>query len=430
MQGTVALSNIFGFATGLYFCIPDNPQLRVLRTTINDRLYKIRHCQDIKGIERKLPLYESLIDPGLLAQAAAAGLDLASVLNDLNSPLPNYRFVHLLRKALEMCEHVKTLGKAFIKAKEKKDYEALLAIRNIHHGIIQGMVKEQKKLAVSESKKAVEALHQSREQPVYKMTHNLKLLGEDLSKIPEFSDAEGAFNELVDQIEAPLVESGMKLIAVEKEEIEKAIESLDLMPIMNALETAASELQVFPTLNGHTSPFGVGLAACFGPPNIAKGIEGVSKAYSFISDLLSHQSSNVSRRQNLVKQNQVRQKQANESGHEVKPIDKQILTHEIKIAATEQDLSNQEQEISNAQEIEGFLKDKYTRTELYQWIEQSVSALYYQTYTVAHDWAKKAEIAYRFERSIQDTNFIKFGYWETANIETTASTLENGYSWG
>jgi hypothetical protein len=132
VQGTVALANIFGFATGLYFCIPDNPQLRALRTTIDDRLYKIRHCQDIKGVERKLPLYEPAIDPGLLVQAAAAGLDLASVLNDLNSPLPNYRFVHLLRKALEMCEHVKILGKAFIKAKEKKDCEALLALRNRH----------------------------------------------------------------------------------------------------------------------------------------------------------------------------------------------------------------------------------------------------------------------------------------------------------
>src|SRR5256885_11809924 len=51
----------------------------------------------INGIERKLPLYEPPIDPGLLVAAAAAGLSLSSVLNDLNSPLPNMRFKHLLR---------------------------------------------------------------------------------------------------------------------------------------------------------------------------------------------------------------------------------------------------------------------------------------------------------------------------------------------
>ena len=84
-NGVVGLANVFGFATTLYFCIPDNPQLRALRDTIDDRLFKIRHCQNIEGVFRKLPLFEPPIDPGLLVQAAAQGLSLASVLNDLNS---------------------------------------------------------------------------------------------------------------------------------------------------------------------------------------------------------------------------------------------------------------------------------------------------------------------------------------------------------
>ena len=83
-------------------CIPDNPDLKAIRDTIDDRLFKIRHCQDITGVERKLPLYEPAIDPGLLVAAVAAGLSLSSVLNDLNSPLPNSQFKSLLRKALEM----------------------------------------------------------------------------------------------------------------------------------------------------------------------------------------------------------------------------------------------------------------------------------------------------------------------------------------
>jgi hypothetical protein len=117
-SGVIGLPNIFGFATGLYFCVPDNPELRALRSTIDGGLYKIRHCQGIKGVERKLLLYEPPIDPGLLVQAAAAGLSLGGVLDDLNSPLPNFRFVHLLEEALEMCEQVKKLGQEFIKAKK------------------------------------------------------------------------------------------------------------------------------------------------------------------------------------------------------------------------------------------------------------------------------------------------------------------------
>ena len=113
-NGGVGLPNVFGFASTLYFCIPDNPDLRALRDTIDDRLFKIRHCEDIEGVCRLLPLFEPSINPALLVQAVAQGLSLSSVLNDLNSPMPNYRFYYLLQKALELCSEVKALGNAFL----------------------------------------------------------------------------------------------------------------------------------------------------------------------------------------------------------------------------------------------------------------------------------------------------------------------------
>src|SRR5204862_81754 len=77
-NGVVGLANIFGFATSLYFCIPQNPQLTGLRDLIDDRLWKIRHCEDIEGIFRQLPLFEPPIDPGLLVEAVAQGLSISS----------------------------------------------------------------------------------------------------------------------------------------------------------------------------------------------------------------------------------------------------------------------------------------------------------------------------------------------------------------
>src|SRR5204863_4875262 len=96
-----------------------------VRETIDDRLFKIRHCQDINGVYTPLPLFEARIDPGLLVQAAAQGLSLSSVLNDLNAQMPNYRFGYLLQKAMEACGELKALGSALISAKEKGDAEAL-----------------------------------------------------------------------------------------------------------------------------------------------------------------------------------------------------------------------------------------------------------------------------------------------------------------
>ena len=58
-QDNIVLTNMFGFATTHYFGIPDNPQLASLRALIDDRLYKIRHCQDINGNAISLALWDS-----------------------------------------------------------------------------------------------------------------------------------------------------------------------------------------------------------------------------------------------------------------------------------------------------------------------------------------------------------------------------------
>lgn len=419
VNGEVKLANIFGLATAQYFCIPDNPDLRAVRDLIDDRLFKIRHCQDISGVERKLPLYEPPIDPGLLVAAQAAGLSLSSVLNDLNSPLPNFRFRPLLKQAIKMCEQLKEFGTALLVAKERKDCESLLALKQGHESVVHGLVMDQKKLNLQETKKAVEGLQQSRKAPEYRMKQNLQHLGEDMGTIPSLADAESEFKELVTQIEAPVVDSGIKLIAAEKEMLQKLGQSLDLQPLINSIEMIASELHALPILNNHASPFGVGIAACFGPPNIAKGIQGASKAYKAVSDFMAQQSDKISKVQGFKHTNTARVKEVNSTGHELKTIDKQIVTHQVRVAVHEADITAHEKVISNSKDVQDFLTSKYTSTELYTWVDQEVSSLYYQAYTTAYDLARKAEAAFRYERGLPATSnpppFIKFGYWEPQN---------------
>ena len=55
----------------LYFCLPPNEKLLKYWDTVGDRLFKIRHCMNIEGIVRELPLFQPPIDPALLVKAAA-----------------------------------------------------------------------------------------------------------------------------------------------------------------------------------------------------------------------------------------------------------------------------------------------------------------------------------------------------------------------
>ena len=53
----------------LYFCIPANDKLLRYWDTVSDRLFKLRHCMNIEGMVRQLPLFEPPIDPALLVRA-------------------------------------------------------------------------------------------------------------------------------------------------------------------------------------------------------------------------------------------------------------------------------------------------------------------------------------------------------------------------
>jgi len=409
-NGVVGLANVFGFASTLYFCIPDNPDLTALRDTIDDRLFKIRHCENIEGVFQQLPLFEPPIDPALLVQAAAQGLSLSSVLNDLNSPMPNYRFYYLLQKALEVCNELKSLGNAFLSAKEKGDGEALQRLRATHDRSIQNLVMEVRKQQVIEVQKSLDSLQQSRKGPVYRLQHFLKLIGEDLSKVP---NEDTDFGELPDQIEQPIDESGLKLIGYEKEEMDKAAEANDRQEDVGRMETLAGILHIIPDLGLQTSPFGLGPYVTF-LHGLGNAAQAVARANQVVVGNRTFSSTNAGRKAGFLRQLQDRVQQANIAGYEIKNIDKQMLTQQIRIDIANQEITNQQTQIENAKEVEDFLRNKYTNQELYYWMEGQVSTLYYQAYTLAYDLAKRAEKAFRFERGLTTSNFIQYGYWDPA----------------
>jgi hypothetical protein len=411
-KGAVGLANVFGFASTLYFCIPDNPQLRALRDTIDDRLFKIRHCQDIEGVVRHLPLFEPPIDPALLVQAAAQGLSVSSVLNDLNAPMPNYRFYYLLQKALELCSELKALSNAFLAAKEKGDAEALSQLRARHESSIHNVVIEVKKKQLDEAGKALAALQQSRKVSVYRLQHYLKLMGEDLGKVP---DSNTDFGELPDLLEELIDESGLKLTRYEKEEMDKAAEANDLQENVGRIETLAGILHAIPTIGAFATPIGVGANFTLGGSNFGSAAQATGRAAQVVVGNRTFSAANAGRKAGFLRQLQDRVQQANVAGYEITNIDKQALTQQIRIEIANQEIINQQKQIDNAQEMEEFLRNKYTNQELYSWMAGQLSSLHYQAYTLAYDLAKRAEKVFRFDRGLTTSNFIQFGNWDIAH---------------
>lgn len=117
----------------------------------------------------------------------------------------------------------------------------------------------------------------------------------------------------------------------------------------------------------------------------------------------------------FLRQLQDRILQANNAGYEVKQIDKQIITQQVRIQVASQEITNQQKEIDNSNEVLDFLTSKYTNEDLYTWMRDTTKTFYYQVYTLAYGLAKKAEMVYRYDRGLTTSNFIQFGYWDAGH---------------
>ena len=406
----ISLANIFGFATARYFCIPDNPQLRAVRNTIDDRLYKIRHCQDINGNAISLALWDPPLDPMLLVNMAAQGLSLANVLNDLNAPMPNYRFQYLLQKALEFCAELRSMGERFLSLKEKKDALSLELLKSTHENNMHRLVMDVRKLQVDEANKTIEALRINRNGPHYRYKLFAALGGFNQ---PDIIEEDTSYQPIALKAPETTNEGDMVMTPVEQNEMVESKRASEKNTEVGYIEIENAFLESLPTCSLSFQPWGMGVSIGMGPQNIAAHKASHARYIRIQSDNHTFTASNSSRKATYIRQQQDRIQLANSAAYEVKSIDAQIATQKTRVLMAGQELTNQQAQIDNSAEVLDFLKNKYTNDELYSWMETSVRTLYYQTYTLAYDLAKKAEAAFIFDRGPQTSPFIRFGYWNS-----------------
>jgi hypothetical protein len=366
----------------LYFCIPHNDKMLGYWDTIADRLYKIRHCMNIEGVVRQLALFEPPIDPGALVKAVAGGVDLGSALADLNASLPLYRFQTLLQKANEVCGDVKALGGALISALEKKDAEALSLLR-------QG-----------QEMRVLQAATAVREKQIEEAKENLA----GVKKSKAVAETRRNYYRDIEQLSSK-----------EKLHLDKMAESQKKQQIAQGIKIGASIISLLPAIDLGASGFG-------GSPILKFKLGGLElgQAASLASDVLSFLSQIAANDATMASINAGNERrwadwklQERIADRELVQFDSQIAAAELRIAVAEKELANHLLQIDNAKAIDEFMRSKYTNEELYQWQVGQISGVYFQSYKLAYDLAKRAERCFRFELGLQDSSYISFGYWDS-----------------
>ncbi|MCI0423055.1 MAG: hypothetical protein L0312_28170, partial [Acidobacteria bacterium] len=416
--------NLLGVGTALYFCIPNNEKLLESWDTVADRLFKIRHCMNLDGVERKLALFAPPIDPAVLVNAVAKGLSISAILADLSSPPPIYRFSYLLQRANDFCAEVKALGSALLSAWEKRDGEEIGRIRASHETTLLGLMTGIRERQVLEATANLQGLLKARELNKRKLDHYLELLGETVS-VPDPTSLDQALtvdSTLPADTSIPLPEveirvtteegTGVMIDPVEKEELEKNELAHIYRAISSAHEALSGAAHFFPTASIEGEPFGIGTTLSWGGSNVGSAISAVGRSWQMISDQYAYQATSAGKFANFIRREQDWTFQAHLAAREIIQIDKQIAAAEIRIQIAHKELEHHRQQIKNAEDVQTFLQDKLTNQELYDWMKEQLRTVYKASYNLAYFLAAMAEKAYRYEMGNELVNFIQAGgYW-------------------
>jgi hypothetical protein len=365
----------------LYFCIPMNENMMAMWDTIADRLFKIRNCENIEGVERILALFAPPIDPGALVRAAAAGLDISSILAGMNAPLPHYRFSVLSQKASELTQSVSSLGSGLLQALEKKDAEGLALLRsNLEIKVLQA-VKGIKQTQIEESNTQILALQRSRELTQEKITF--------YTSRPFMNDSESA---AMDLNTAAVASQAAAM----------------------ALDIAAGASHLIPALNIGASGFGGSphAAAGWGGLNLGNSSLSFADVARSLSGILSGEAGIASTHGSYQRRQDDWNFQATLAQRELSQMEVQITAAQIRLEIAQKELDNQVLQIENAQKLDEYMHSKYTNQELYTWMLGQISTVYFQAYKLASDVARKAEHSFQHELGVSDT-FIQFAYWDS-----------------
>jgi hypothetical protein len=454
---STATSALFGIGNSLYFCVPPNDKLLGYWDTVDDRLSKIRNCENIAGQVQLMPLFDPPIDPGMLVAATAAGLDLSSVLNGLSQPVSPVRAPLLIQQALDLCAEVKSLGAELLAAIEKGDAEALARLRQNNEIALGKLTQNIRYLQWQQAQASTEALLRSRDAAMERYTFYLRELGltPDTSTVPQeftvdhttvltednFADAYqslvGKYDQTITpqtyptlqlaQSSSPATQSGasgpgqLYLNTNEDAELNTHMPTeRDEHLAASVADTVAAVLTPIPDVDGKLHYWGIGVSSkVFGG--------GMMLAYAgrVAADVLRtlagwehDQGAMAARTAGYQRRADDWLYQGNLAAHELSQIGRQILTSILTEQAAGAEYEAAKAQVGQSQDVLTFLRTKFTSKELYGWMQGQLATLYYQYYGYALDTARKAEATMQWELmrpEVDATTYIQPNYWDAGH---------------
>ena len=363
-----------------YFFVPENELFMEYWNRVEDRLYKIRHCLNILGIEQPLPLFQPPVDPMALVRAVGAEASIAGAMASMQVAVPHYRFSFLVGKARDLLFRLGRFGGELQGILERRDAEALSTLYNRHEATILDMTRAVRVAQLDEATKNIEALQAGKSEAEHRRGHY-----DGLVKVDK--------------------------IAYEKTQI-SLMEAASNWFVAGAVITGAGAVMgLLPTF--YIGPFNFG--ASQGGREVSQAASGAGQAIEMQGEAVSTsgEKAGIEAQHERMKQEWILQRET--ATKDVEQIEKQIEAAELARDAASHEIALLDKQVEHNASIKTFTIGKFSNEDLYRWMASRMSGLYYQTYKAAYDMAKYAEKAFHFERGVSEdeASYIQPGYWDS-----------------
>jgi hypothetical protein len=372
---------------------PLNPRLLDLYARVDDRLRMLHTCLDSRRLREGSCCGDlNYFGDNPLREGWRSALSCADDMGWCHGVSP-YRFTFIMQKATELAGRVRELGAALLGAYEKGDAEYLASLR-------AGQERELLALGLSirqdqwrDADWQVQALQQTKD---VSQTNLLYYNG--------------------------LYQKGW--LNNEIQNINLATNAMQMRTCANITEAFGEAMKVIPDIfvgfcsSDSQVPIGTKLAGVF---------ETIAKVMMTVADVQSETAAIDLTEANWQRRSDEWFHQTQVLPIEIQQVELQILGAQRRRDQAMQDLNNQQRQIENSTEVLDFLRDKFTATELYLWLQKETAALYCQMYELAHRTALQAQHAYNLERGHTTRQFLPGCAWDDLHAGLMAGErLESG----
>jgi hypothetical protein len=360
---------------GPVFCVPENEKMFGYWDRVEDRLYKLRHCQDIEGNFRRLPLFAPPIDPGLLVGATASGLSLDDILGASAGNLPPYRFRFLIEKARSFVSAVQSFGAALLSALEKRDTEELAQLRNVHEKNILTLTTDLRK---NERKSAEE---------------NLEVVTRRLTAAQYRRD-----------YYAGLVASG--LTGAETTQSAAQLTVMGVKAVQLLLAMASGTTYLVPQVGAPTS-------MKYGGKEIGDSLSGYMAGARIVGEIAEITGEIAGMVASFERREQEWNHQKALAQHDLQAVEKEVKVAELRLAIESRLLELHDKTKAQHDEIMEFFGARFSNLGLYTHLSRKLQELHREAYNNALALCQLVEDAYHFERP-GDNSFFVGGEWDSS----------------